>query len=140
MLRIPHSAGNQYWFITEEWNEVIETSPIATPVNPNPQQMRGIVRRKQNLVIAMHPVAHAVIQQGSGKSDYCVTMILLIKRELYDWVIKLNQESQRLTQEQQNGNNLESELREQIAVDSTVAEDPGADPGVQISSNAPLES
>lgn len=131
MLRIPQCANNQYWFITEEWNELIESSPIATVENPNPQQMRGIVRRKQNMVIAMHPVAHAVIQQASGKKDYVLTDPLLIKRELYDWVIDLNRQASDLQKVAENGN-LESQLREQIESDSAFAEDSGADSGVQI--------
>ena len=135
MLTLPQCANNQYWFITEEWNELVETSPIATLENPNPQQMRGIIRRKQNLVIAMHPVAHAVLQQASGKQDYVLTDPLLIKRELYDWVIYLNQQS-KVTE---NGN-LERELREQIESDSSVAESPRADSGAQVSSDKALES
>lgn len=138
-LRIPDCAAKQYWFVTEEWNELVQNSPIATPDNPNPQQMRGIVRRKQNLVIAMHPVAHAVLQQASGKSDYVLTDPLLIKRELYDWVIQLNQQVRQVQEGSSNGDGLESELRNAVESDSKPTEDSGTDSGVQVPPSSPME-
>lgn len=126
MLKIPQCAGNQYWFITEEWNELVESSPIATIENPNPVRHASIVCRKQNLVIAMHPVAHAIIQQASGKQDYVLTDPLLIKREIYDWVIELNRQASDLQKAANNGD-IERELREQIESDSAAAEDSGTE-------------
>lgn len=138
MLTIPHCANNQYWFITEEWTEIIEAPTLATPDNPNPIQGKFARRHKQNLVIAMHPVAHAVLQQGSGKQDYVLTDPLLIKRELYDWVIKLNQEATKASTASGNGN-LEDELRSAVADNSTTSEDSRTDTGVQVSPDTPLE-
>lgn len=132
MLTIPQSANNQYWFVTEEWNELVESSPIATPDNPNPQQMRGIVRRKQNLVIAMHPVAHAVIQQASGKSDYALTNQLLIKRELYEWVLSLNKQAREIQEGSSNGDGLDNELRKAIESDSSTVDGSGTDSGAPV--------
>ena len=131
-LQIPECATKQYWFVTEEWSEFVQNSPIATLENPNPQQMRGFVRRKQNLVIAMHPVAHAVLQQASGKSDYVLTDPLLIKRELYDWVISLNRQIREVQEGSSNGNNLDAELRAAVESDSQDVESTGTDSGVQV--------
>lgn len=136
IFQTPKCVGNQYWFITEEWTEFVESSPIATLENPNPQQVRSLVRRKHNMVIAVHPVAHAVWQQASGKTDYVLTDPLLIKRELYDWVISLNQQVKQAQEGSSNGNgNLESELRAAVEDTSTAAEDSGTDSGTHLPSS-----